>query len=120
MNGIVLSISLPLPPSVNSMYEGGSGQKRYKSKQYKAWYTECFWLVKTLPKVKEYPVELWIKIVWPTNRSCDLSNRIKAIEDLLVNAGILLDDDRKHIRRIVITDGGVDKASAGAYITIKE
>ena len=33
----MIEISLPFPPSINALYGGGSGQRRFPSKKYKAW-----------------------------------------------------------------------------------
>lgn len=115
----MIEFFLPLPPTVNSMYSGGSGQRRFKTKKYKEWCAQAEVLCKAVRKVQEYPVRLEIGIVWPDNRACDLSNRIKAIEDILVNTGILKDDDRKHIAALAVFDGGVDRARAGAYVRIE-
>ena len=114
----MIEFFLPLPPTVNSMYGGGSRQRRFKTKKYRAWCEQAEILCKSVPKVEQYPVMLIIKIIWPDNRSCDLSNRIKAIEDILVNTGVLKDDDRKHIAALSVVDGGVDRVRAGAYVRI--
>ena len=108
-------IVLPLPPSVNSLYGGGSGQRRFKSKKYKAWTLAAQEIVKqnykeTQPLFVE-PVNLTYTYYFPDKRSRDCENYVKAVSDFLVNEYFLLDDDCFHVPKLTIIFGGIDKIS---------
>lgn len=42
-------VILPFPPTVNSLFGGGSKQKRFPSKKYKAWKAAC-------PQLEDYEI----------------------------------------------------------------
>lgn len=81
-----------LPPSVNNLFRN-AGKKRVPTKEYTAWKQAAGWeLVSQRPAKIEgaYSFRLLVR-GHPGGRS-DLSNRIKAIEDLLVSHGVVTDD----------------------------
>ena len=90
-------IFLPLPPSTNNLYPGKFS--RHLSKQYVAWKQEA-WLAL---RRQEHPrfdgfVDLTISVERTNHPKQDISNRIKAAEDFLVEHGIIADDS--HVRRV--------------------
>ena len=110
-------IVLPFPPSVNGLYGGGSAQKRFPSKKYKAWLAACPKI--TTPKIKKgIPVKLLYTFAWPDNRIRDGQNYMKAVLDYIVKQGILVDDNWK----IVIGESwdhvGVDKINPRVEVEI--
>lgn len=64
--------------------------------------------------------EVGIQIIQADGIRRDLDNQTATIMDALVKAGALPDDCRKFVKAIIIRDGGIDKAKAGAIITIRE
>ena len=83
-------IDLPIGPSVNELYPDRGG-RRCKSRKYRAWLTAAGWELKLQKPVKvEGPYRLLVKL--PPAMRGDCSNRIKAVEDLLVSHGITPDD----------------------------
>lgn len=64
--------------------------------------------------------EIGIQITQADGIRRDLDNQTSTIMDALVKAGAIPDDCRKFVKAIVIRDGGIDKAQAGAIITIRE
>ena len=90
----MLSLTLPRPPSVNSMYATNwKTKQRFKSKKYGAWIKEAQALLLTQMPVEVFAGEVTIDIfVSKTNRKEDISNRIKAVEDFLVSSKIIQDD----------------------------
>jgi len=101
---------IPLPPSINNGYWGFKGHKRFLTKEAKSFQDHISKLV-LFEKIKfgDAPLEMSITIHFPTRRKADISNRIKAIEDAFVHAG-LMDDDSQinilHIFRGEIIKGG--------------
>jgi len=100
---------LPWPPSVNSLYGGGSSQKRFKSKQYKAWEKSCPALPCTMI---DYPVAVKLIYYMPDMRLRDIDNYSKAVIDKMVSDGVLKDDNHKIIQEITARFGGIDKGNA--------
>ncbi len=90
------SLTLPFPPSVNGLYPGKA--RRHKSKRYKAWIKEAGWTLKTQEPIHRFrsPVSIVLTFGRPDKRVRDLSNYIKAVEDLLVTHGIIRDDSDVH------------------------
>lgn len=52
------------------------------------------------------------------NRGRDLTNMAESIMDLLVDKHVIVDDNWKHVPRITLTSGGVDKSCPRAVIRI--
>ena len=93
---------LPLPPSTNALFveaagrRRGGGQQRVKTPAYKQWLTDAGWLLNVAAQragVKldvdkdedpAFPVNWGIWIRADLDHNSDITNRIKATEDLLV------------------------------------
>ncbi len=91
-------IYLPWPPTVNSLFGQRQGRQRYMSSRYKAWTAASLEAVKR-QQIAEYydiPVSVTYEFGAPDKRIRDLSNYLKAPEDLLVKAGVLKDDSLIH------------------------
>lgn len=86
-----------LPPSVNAMYYNrtyGKGRGRIPAKEYQAWRDAGIAELRSIQRAPliSGPVRIGYRLVRPNDRS-DLSNRLKALDDLLVAANVI-DDDR--------------------------
>jgi len=81
--------TITIGPSVNNMYANVPGKGRRKTGAYKVWQDSVqLYLALTLRAVSG-PVRIhYMFNLAPTFRG-DLSNRIKALEDALVNAGVI-------------------------------
>lgn len=70
------------------------------------------------------PLELHYKIFFRDNRRIDLMNcgsiLDKFTSDSLVHVGIIDDDNRNIIKRVIIEDGGIDKHNPRAELEIKK
>lgn len=110
-----MTFDLPMPPSVNNMYATYNG-RRIPSREFKAWKIAATdtlgsqYAAMGSPSVHR-PVELNIRI--GLNYRGDISNRIKAVEDLLVDV-IDMPNDR-YIDRVVIER---DQSIEGAVVWI--
>lgn len=81
------------PPSLNNIYANLPGKGRVKSNHYRIWRSAAGWDVKAAKvKLISGPVLLDITVEKPRGVRSDVSNRIKATEDLLVEMGVLADD----------------------------
>lgn len=88
-----MPLNLPQPPPVNNLYRNVSGKGRRKTKRYMTWIRAAGWMIR---EQKPQPVEGWVIIDLtvnrPDKRKRDISNTIKAVEDLLVEHRLIEDD----------------------------
>lgn len=93
-------------PSVNEMYRNVAGVGRVKSSVYKTWAKTAMQEMMAQRKLPlpVPPVCLTIRVP-DTNGKGDISNRVKAVEDLLVRMHCLPDDNDKIIRKLVVEVG---------------
>ena len=92
-------IELPMPPSTNGLFVNGR-KGRFRSQKYDEWIQEAGWeLARQRPAKVIGPVVLTFTFEEP-KRKYDISNRLKAPEDLLVSHGIIEADDCSIVRGI--------------------
>jgi len=117
-----MTIILPLCPSVNSLYNGGSKQRRFKSKGYKAWLiraNEALFNQDLIPEdFYTGKVALTYTYYFPDKRSRDCENYVKAVSDFLVANQIIEDDDCFHVPKLTIIFGGIDKLNPRVEVLI--
>lgn len=113
---ILYSCTLPFPPSVNGLFNGGSSQQRFKSKRYKEWLKSC-------PELREMninePVSVEYIFTFPDKRDRDLSNFCKAPEDFLVNSNVLTDDNYKIVTKVLLRHEGIRTGQGQVLIVIR-
>jgi len=89
-----ISLTVPLPPSVNRLWRVKKGGGVYKSKDYTDWYKIATWEIALQAKFKcvkgEY--KLIVKARKPDKRQRDLDNIIKALSDALQGSGVIVSD----------------------------
>lgn len=68
-----------------------------------------------LKKVEKISVTFFAK----DKRKFDLSNKIESVNDLLVDVGVLEDDNYEVLPSLEVTYGGIDKVNPRAEIDIK-
>ncbi len=91
----MLTLRLPFPPTTNNLFFNLPGRRggRAPSKGYKAWKERAAVAIRQqAPVPVPGPVMLSIVLGRPDRRRRDLSNYLKALEDALVQHG-LIDDD---------------------------
>lgn len=90
-------IRLTLPPSVNHTHISANG-RRFRSPQYLAWIEESLYRIRRRQPC-DRPVHVHAVVRdgagWRMNR--DLDNLWKAILDVLVDSGTLVDDSCQHV-----------------------
>lgn len=89
------------------------------SKKHKEWQEEQMWVVKGKGKVEEVK-NIDITLYAPDRRKGDLTNKAESIMDLLVDAGIIEDDNWTIVPNVYLRFGGVDKENPRAVITINK
>ena len=98
---------LPLPPTINS-YWGFSGHRRFLTLQAREFKTQVAHIVsQQKTRFGKAPIVLVVTIHFRDRRIQDLSNRIKALEDAMVQSGLLFDDSQ--IKEIHVYEGEIVK-----------
>lgn len=90
-----LTVTLPLPPSVNSLFANVAGRGRIRTTAYKSWaHSAHYSIIAQAPQSRLVapPYSVDIVIDTKTRRRFDLDNRLKAVFDILVTAGVMSDD----------------------------
>ena len=105
-------ITLPLPPSVNALYGGGSKQQRFPSKAYNAWLSSC----PCLPPVRYEQFKLTYNYYFPDNKARDCENYVKALSDLLVKSQVIVSDSWQHVQLMTLRPMGIDKKNPRVQI----
>lgn len=107
------SIDLPMPPSTNRLWRS-IGPRVIKSAEYRKWITDAGWQLKAQrPCRVKGPVELGVVV---GKSRGDLSNRVKALEDLLVLHEVIEGDGPGIVRRINLS---LDESVVGCRVTVK-
>ena len=115
--GMTVIITLPMPPSTNNMFLNSS-RGRFRSQKYDTWIQEAGWeLTRQRPLKVAGPVALTFEFQdGRDKRKRDVTNLIKAPEDLLVSHGIIEADDQYIVREVrACWSSKVD----GVHITIE-
>lgn len=87
-------LSEHMPPSTNGLYANVAGRGRVKSESYKAFRQAFMWDVKRQhpPSIRGH-YRMSVEFSWLKRRSnSDLSNRLKGLEDALVEMRVIEDD----------------------------
>lgn len=63
------------------------------SKQYKEYEREAMYFIPNKNMLIDYPVNVKCLFYMPTKRRCDLTNMLEAIDDIMVKANLLRDDN---------------------------
>lgn len=82
-------MDLPVPPSVNELFPGKV--RRFKSAKYKRWIAAAGWEI-NMQKVRPVSGPYRLSLEFAESLRGDVSNRVKAVEDLLVTHRLTADD----------------------------
>jgi Holliday junction resolvase RusA-like endonuclease len=97
----MIKLSLPMPPSTNGLFANKKAGGRFKTKPYKDWQKLAGACVKDSHRLNLGPYSISIALKRSTVSSLsDLTNREKAVSDLLVSHGIVKDD--RYCQRLVM------------------
>ena len=99
MNKVIIKFTVPLPPITkkNSQRIVIRGNKRciLPSEKYQEYESAALWLIPKRGIPIDFPVNVKCLFYMPNNRLCDLTNHLEAIDDIMVKAGLLKDDNYK-------------------------
>lgn len=90
---MIVILTLPFPPTTNTLYVNVPRKGRVKSEGYKAWISAAGWELK-LQRPAHVPgrYRLALTLTAPDRRARDADNLIKAVSDLL-KAHDVIDED---------------------------
>jgi len=116
--GIMITLTLPFPPSVNGYWRNINGRTLISAKG-RAYKNAVARLVLWNHAAKKLQGRLAVQVILhpPDRRKRDIDNSMKALLDSMQVAGVYLDDSQ--IDRLVIERGAVEKGGA-VIVTIKE
>lgn len=102
-----LFLNFPLPPTINSYYQF-KGHRRYVGDAGKKFKADVAQIVSQQPiRFGAEKLSMMVTINFRDKRTQDLSNRIKALEDAMCQAGLF--DDDSQIKEIHIYEGEIIK-----------
>lgn len=97
----MIRLDLPMPPSLNGIYQNVAGRGRVKTSAYRKWREQAGWEIvrqgRPSQPVGKYELQVALK---KPRANADIDNRIKPIADALQQYRVIQDD--KHCTRIAI------------------
>lgn len=91
----VVTVTLPIPPSVNHAFYNASEGGRGKTRAYKDWREEAGWEIKIQKTGKvlgAVAIDYRVSPVFHVKRKRDLDNFLKPLSDALVDLALIEDD----------------------------
>jgi Holliday junction resolvase RusA-like endonuclease len=113
MKSITYTFVKPIPSKKNSkqIFKNKSGKMFISSSSnYKDWQRIELMLIKS--KIKERNISkcsIDYCFYSPNKRTFDISNKLESVNDLLVDAGILIDDNYNVLSSMIVSYNGIDK-----------
>lgn len=100
------------PSKKNSKIMACRGSRPYlfPSSKYTEWHKDALLQLTGMKPIASK--QLWLTFYAGDNRKFDLSNKAESIMDLLVDAGIIEDDNYSVIEELTLKFGGVEKGNA--------
>lgn len=95
----MINFTIPLPPiskkNSQRILINQATRKPFisPSKQYKEYEQAALWFIPRQRQPIDFPVNVQCIFYMSTKRKCDLTNLLEAIDDILVTAGLLVDDN---------------------------
>lgn len=116
---LILSGRIPSKKNSKIMVCRGKRPILLPSEQYAAWQVVSSWeLKRQKPEKGVTQCEIVATFFLPDARRTDLSNKWESVGDLLVDNGILVDDNCTVITKLTLVYGGIDKVKPRVNIEI--
>jgi Holliday junction resolvase RusA-like endonuclease len=99
VSNMIIKFTIPLPPvtkknSQRIIMRGGRPMI-LPSEKYKEYESAALWFIPKRGIPIDFPVNVKCVFYMPNNRLCDLTNHLESIDDVMVRAGLLKDDNYK-------------------------
>lgn len=96
----MITVTLPLAPSVNGAFANVHGKGRVRTAPYKTWAQSAGWELKAQRPIRCDCDRLEVVIALPEKMPGDVDNRVKPTLDLLVSLGLIRDDSHVYELRV--------------------
>lgn len=118
---IVIKGRIPSKKNSKRWLRRGGKQFLVPSKKHEEWHKKAYFQVleQCVPSgvvCSAVVLQMW----FPDNRGCDLTNKAESIMDLLVDCGVLKDDNWKCTGSVYLIPMGVDKENPRCEIQLME
>ncbi len=113
-----LVLHLIMPPTTNNLFATARASgRRFRTAEYKIWVQQAgLQLNRQRPPLVAGKVSLLIEVEEPkTARHQDCTNRVKAVEDLLVSHRVIQGDDQRFVREVTARWAPVE----GCRVTVR-
>lgn len=101
MDELIVRFTVPIAPVTkkNSQRIAVRGGRPIilPSEKYKEYESIALWYIPKRGEAIDFPVNVKCIFYMPSNRLCDLTNHLESIDDVMVKAGLLKDDNYKII-----------------------
>lgn len=117
----MLLYRLPWPPTVNNLYPVNKGRKllSHEGRLYADTAAMCLYAQGIPARPAQGPLTVTVELHAPDARRRDVDNYNKAILDALVRSHVVVDDNRKTIRRLEIEWGLDDPREGHVLVEIR-
>lgn len=117
---ITITGRIPSKKNQKQMVCRGNRPILLPSKKHEEWHDEAMWQLKAqkVPQDKLENVSMVVQFFAPDKRRADASNKLESINDLLVDYGLLKDDDWWTINRIIILKTELDRENPRVELEI--
>ena len=99
MGEVIIKFTVPLPPITKKNSQRivirGNRPIILPSEKYKEYEDAALWLIPKRRDPIDFPVNVKCIFYMPSNRLSDLTNHLESIDDVMVKAGLLKDDNYK-------------------------
>ena len=99
MGDLIVKFTVPIAPVTkkNSQRIAIRGGRPIilPSEKYKEYEDAALWYIPKRGDPIDFPVNIKCLLYMPNNRLCDLTNHLESIDDVMVKAGLLKDDNYK-------------------------
>lgn len=118
---IILAGRIPSKKNSKRVFRSGGRTVVASSRNHNIWHRKAFFEIKE-QKARPMTGPLSVKMTFwlPDNRKSDLTNKAESVMDLLVDAGIIEDDNVKICPKITLEFAGVDTKNARVEILLEK
>jgi Holliday junction resolvase RusA-like endonuclease len=116
---ITISGRIPSKKNSRTIHRAGNRVIVATSSEYKDWHEEQMWTLKSVKPIEQYPVSITIRFWMPDAIRADLTNKAESIMDLLVDCGVIGDDNWNVVPELTLTCAGIDRQKPRAEVTIR-
>lgn len=113
---IILKGRIPSKKNSKRRIQRGRNIFMVPSREHQLWHVQASAQLPKLPKPLQYTSGIEFTLYAPDKRKADLSNKWESVADLLVDNGILADDNWFVVPKVIMLFGGVDKENPRVII----